>query len=105
VLLFRIAQRLFFKASTDARAQQRRVERLRKIIFGPGLDAPNNTVHLIEGGDHDDWNMAGFRVRFYRLQDGVTVKPLHHDIQQNQVERLCAYHFQSLLPIDCGLYD
>ena len=54
-----ITQKLVLERGADARAQQRRRERLRQIIDCARLDAANDRVHLVERRNHDHRDFGG----------------------------------------------
>ena len=84
--LLAIAQPLSLQGGVDARAQQHRIERFRKVVFGPRLDATHDAVDLVERRDHDDRNMPDDRIGLEPAQDLESVHIRHHQIEQDKIE-------------------
>jgi hypothetical protein len=82
-----IAQSLLFQARADARAQERRVERLGKVILGAELDAAYDAFDLVDRRDHDYRQVPQLGVALEMLEHLITVHLRHHDIEQHQIER------------------
>src|SRR5262249_8701781 len=91
-----IAEAFLLQAGSDAGSQQHRVERPRQVVIGTHLDAADDTVHLVQGRDHDHRQMAKFRVGLELLQDLQAVGFRHDDVEQDQVEGLGAEQLQGL---------
>ena len=53
-----------------------------------------DVAELVEGGDHQDLNVAGFVVALERPADLKTAHPRHHDFQQNEVGIVLLDFFQ-----------
>ena len=82
------SSRFLLESRTDPRAQQHRVERLRQVVLGAGLDAAHRAVELVEGRDHDDRNVPRARIGFEPAEHVEPVHPRHHQIEQHEVEAL-----------------
>ena len=46
-----------FEAGTDPGAQQGRIEGLRQVVLGAQFDTANDAVDLIDGRNHDHWDV------------------------------------------------
>ena len=91
---FAVAQKLVLEARSDARAQQRRLERLGQIVDRAGLDAAHDAVDVVQRRDHDHRDFGGGGLRLQPAQDLVAADVRHHQVEQDQVEgsrsRACA---------------
>ena len=56
-----VVQPLLRQARVDPRAQDHRIERLREVVVGAGLDAANDAVDLVDRRDHDHRDVLGAR--------------------------------------------
>jgi len=81
-----VAQTLLLEAPVDSRVEQHGVDRLRQVVLRAHLEAPHDTVQLVERRRHDHRDVAEMRVAPQLLQDSVPVELRHQDVEQHQVE-------------------
>jgi len=96
VLLLLVAEPLLFKAGSDARPQECRVEWLWQVILGALLDAAHDAVEFIERGDHDDRNVAQILVGLEGRERAVAVEHGHEHVEEHEVKWLAARNLERL---------
>ena len=69
----------------DAQQQLGLVDRLGQEVVGAGLDGAVDVAGLVEGGDHEDGDVARRRVRREALAHLEAADLRHHDVEQDQV--------------------
>jgi hypothetical protein len=84
--LLAVAQPLLVERGVDPRPQQDRIERLRQVVFGAGLDRTHDAVELVERRDHDDRDVARRFRRFQAAEHLEPADPGHHQIEQYEIE-------------------
>ena len=100
---FTVAQPLLFEAGADAGAQEDRVEGFGDIILGAQLDAADDALDLVEGGNHDDRQMLQGGIGFHASQDFAPIEAGHEQIEQDKIELAGADLFKGIPAIaDCG---
>ena len=100
--LFPVAQPLPFERGAYARPQQDRVEGLGQIILGAGFDAADDAVKFVEGGNHDDGNVAGMLRRLEPAQHLEAAHFRHDEIEQDEIELFPDDEFQCRSAVRCG---
>ncbi len=91
-----IPQPLLLDAGIDAGAEQDRIERLRHVVLGAGLDARRDAVDLVKRRDHNDRNVAMPLLALEPLKDLVAADPRHQQIEQDEIERLLVDELERL---------
>ena len=76
------------------------VHRLGQEVVGPDLDAPLEVGGLVQGGDHQDQEVAGLRVGPELLADLEAGEPGHHHVEQEQVGAELGDDPQGVLAVD-----
>ncbi len=94
-----IPKPFFLQAGMNARPKECRVEWLWQMVLGAAFYATDDAVHLVHCGNHDDRNLPEPHVRLDSLQRLLAVEDRHHDVQENQVERLFGGAVEGLLPV------
>ena len=74
--------------------QDNRVERLGNVILRAGLDATDRAVNLVQGGKHDDRQMAELGIGLDELEGMKAVQLGHDDVEQDQVESPLLQEFE-----------
>src|SRR5262249_35691226 len=69
----------------DAQQQFAFVDGLGDKVVGAGLDGTLDVAGVIEGGDHDDADVARGRVGAQALADLEAADLRHHDVEEDQV--------------------
>ena len=57
------------QSRVDPRAEDHGVERLREVVVGPGFDAADDALRLVDGGDHDHRDVIRTGSRLEPLED------------------------------------
>ncbi len=97
ILLLAVAPALLVDARIDPCPQQNRIERLRQIVLGPGLDAAQGALGLRQGRDHDDRNPPQPLIGLYLHQHIEPADIRHHEIEQDEVELFIVERLQRLI--------
>ena len=97
-----VVQPFALQAGTDAGAQQGRIERLGQVIFRTQLDAADDAVDLVDGGNHDHWNMPQAVACLHCRQHLVAIHVRHHDVEQHEIEWLGIEQLQGLPAVGRG---
>ena len=92
------------RPGVDPRAEDHRVERLREIVVGADLDATDDTLRVVDGGDHDHRDVTGTGRRLQPLEDGDAVELGHDDVEEHDVDRLLGEELERLRAVRCGAY-
>jgi hypothetical protein len=87
-------RRFFFQGGGDARAEHDRIEGFRHEILGAGLDTAHGAFDVVEGGEHDDGQVAQTLVGLHELEGLEAIKFRHDDIQQDEIEIAFLEHLQ-----------
>ena len=69
----------------DPGQDQGRVEGLGDVVHGAALESLLLVFGRFFGGDEYDGDFHGSGLLLEVGEDGVTINPLHHDVEQNQV--------------------
>src|SRR3984893_5332327 len=94
-----VPQALLLERCADPCAKQRRIERLAEVILSAELDAADDALDFVEGRDHYYGNVAQRRRGLHLFEDLIAVHIGHHDVQQDEMERLCLQLVQGLSPV------
>src|SRR5262249_14213804 len=90
------------QAGADAGTQQGRIERFGQVVFSAQLDAANDAVDLVDGGNHNDGDVPQALIRLHCREHLVAVHVRHHDVEQHEIERPGVEQLQGLPPIGGG---
>ena len=91
-----LVESLLEQACADPRPQDHGVERLREVVVGTDLDAADDAVRLVDGGDHDHGDVTRRGRRLQTFEDGDPVELGHHDVEQHDVDLLLREQRQGL---------
>ena len=72
------------------------MERLGQVIVAADFETTRLVVHILQGAEEDDRQLARRLHRPQRSADLVAVDVRHHDIEQNQVGRAALYNIERL---------
>ena len=86
----------------DPRAEDHGIERLREVVVGPDLDAADDALGLVDGGDHDHRDVTRIRRRLEPLEDRDAVELGHDDVEEHDVDRLVGEQLERLRSVCRG---
>jgi hypothetical protein len=69
----------------DAGEEFELVDGFGEEVVGAGFDAAFDVAELVEGGDHEDGDVAGFGVGFEAAADFEAGHAGHHDVEEDEV--------------------
>ena len=98
-LVLEIVQGLAVEPGVDARAQDRRVERLGQEVVGAGLQTADDALGVVDARDHDHGQVAELLVGLDALEDLDAVHAGHLDVEQDHVGRVLADRRQGRGPV------
>src|SRR6185369_11813867 len=87
---FAIPQAFFLQARPDACAEENRIKGFGNVIFRAQFDAAHDSLDLVEGRNHDDWDIPESWVSFHSGQNFAAVQARHEQIEQHQIKLLVA---------------
>ena len=96
VLGLLITEPLLLEAGPDPGSQQHGVAGLRQVVLGAELDRPDHARCLVERRDHQHRDVTALRILLEPLQHRGPVEVGHHDVEQDQVDRLALEEGQRL---------
>ena len=99
VLHEHIAPALLLETGADPRLQQHRVEWLGQVVLRAELNTAHHAVEVVERRDHDHRDVAQPGIELEAPQDLEAVHVRHHDVEQDQVDRLAGEPLQSVSAI------
>ena len=83
-----VPEALLLEAGADPGTEQHGVARLGEIVLGPELDRADDAGRLVERRDHQDRDVAPVRVLLEPRQHRGPVEVRHHDVEEDEVDRL-----------------
>ena len=92
-------QSLFLKAGFQARLQQDLVHGLGDVVFGPQFDAADDIAQTLDGGRHNNRQIAQGRVALERFEHFKAVHFRHFDVQQQNIKRAVHQHAHGNLSV------
>ena len=88
----------------DPRPEDHGVERLREVVVGPRLDAADDALDLVDGGDHDHRHVTPAGCRLEPLEDRDPVELGHDDVEEHDVDRPLGEQLERLRSVRRGAH-
>lgn len=64
------------------------IDGLAEKILGPGVEPEHLGVTIVEGRDHDDWDVGRGAIGLDCESEVIAIHSPHHDVEQNEIGRL-----------------